>query len=69
MAMGLAETMPVMYKNLESFFTGDTNSSLGKKATKAENWFKKYESSMSYEGRSKMISGEMMGTLVSDIFA
>lgn len=68
-ALGLASVLPTYYKAIESLFTGEKSSSLSKSATKAENWFKKWQGSKSYKGREGFFTWESAGELVSDVFA
>jgi hypothetical protein len=75
MAYGLASIMPAFYKSFEGIFLGgdnkqyDDNTLLWQWATKAENWFKHWEGSLSDEGRKSFWTYEQIGGMVGDIFS
>jgi hypothetical protein len=75
MAYGLASIMPTFYKSIEGIILGgdnknyEDNTLLWQWATKAENWFGKYESSLSDEGKESFFTYEQIAGTVGDIFS
>ena len=66
-ATGLASVLPTYYKSAEALFTNNDPTILSKTATKAENWFRKFDSSKSYKGRSGFFNWENGAELVTDV--
>lgn len=67
-SLGMARTLPTFYKSAESIFSGENPSALSDTATGIENWFGKFESSKSYEGREGFWNFESLSELVGDVF-
>lgn len=66
--LGLIETAPILYKSIESILSHDSANGLSSNATRMENWFKKFEPSMSDTGRDGFWNVENLGNLVADTF-
>lgn len=66
--VGLGSVLPTFYKSIESIFTGEDPSTFSKSATKIENWFRKYDSSVSRNGKENFFSVESIGNLLADTF-
>jgi hypothetical protein len=67
-SMNMAAVMPTLYKSIEGLFTGENPSKLSESATKMENWFRKFDPSMSRKGQSSFFSIESLGNMVADTF-
>lgn len=65
---GLAAVLPTFYKSMEGVITGDRNTELTKSATALENWFRKFDPSMSRKGQENFFSVEGIGNLLADTF-
>lgn len=68
-ATNLAKVLPTFYKSIDSMFLGDNHTKLYDNATEMENWFSKFNSSKSYEGRKGFWTLENFGQLASDTFS
>jgi hypothetical protein len=60
-ATNLAKVLPTFYKSIDSMFLGDSHTKLYDPATEMENWFSKFNSSKSYEGRKGFWTLENFG--------
>lgn len=67
-ATGLASTLPTVYKSLEGLVMGDEETALTDSVSSLENWFRKFDPSMSRKGKSKFFSVESIGNLLADTF-
>ena len=63
-SVGLASVLPTFYKSIEGLLTGKSDSALSQNATQLENWFKKYDSSKSQEGRNSFWNLESLGDII-----
>lgn len=68
MATGLASTLPTVYKSLEGLVMGENTTGLTDAASSLENWFRKFDPSMSRKGKSKFFSVESLGNMLADTF-
>jgi hypothetical protein len=68
MATGLAATLPTVYKSLEGLVMGENTTGLTDAASSLENWFRKFDPSMSRKGKSKFFSVESLGNMLADTF-
>ena len=69
MAVGLASVMPAFAKSLEGLALGDKETAFTGAMNLMENYFKRFDNSVSDEGQTKTFGLEQIGTTVSDIFA
>ena len=66
-AIATAQILPVLGKTLNSVFTGDAENEFGKTLNKLESWTSKFNSSISDEGRERMLSAENLGSMINAI--
>lgn len=69
MAWGLASVLPTFYKAAEGLLFGDSHSLLWESANKAENWFSKFDLSLSDEAQDSFWNYEQMSKMVGDVFS
>lgn len=69
MAWGLASVLPTFYKSFESAILGKDHTDLWKGANQAENWFAKFEPSISEESQDSFWNYEQMSKMIGDVFA
>lgn len=66
-SIATAQILPVLGKTLNSIFTGDAENEFGKTLNKLESWTSRFNSSVSDEGREKMLSAENLGSMINAI--
>lgn len=69
MAMGLASVMPAFAKALEGIVVGDKETGFTSSMNLMENYFKRFDKSVSDEGQTKTFGLEQFGSTIADIFA
>lgn len=64
-ALALAQTMPVLLRAINGFTTGDNNNAFGRQMNEIENYFKRFDTTVSRKGQQSFFSLENLGEMVS----
>lgn len=64
-ALALAQTMPVLLRAINGFATGDNDNAFGRQMNEIENYFRRFDTTVSRKGQQSFFSLENLGEMVS----